>query len=192
MIEQGTTRTSEPFDADGIHRELLRAARLCHPDWETAGRLTFRPPLPSWSIWRDTVFRPVLYPAFTAAFAAFTQGHRRELARSDAALNTALPPELAEASRRAGQRLLSGYTVPNAEKLWASYRDRVAAEEAPGHFAVALAVRAAAFHLPQPLAISTLLFLEARGANPDGLPGEWTEMVAAAQPKESAPQLRAA
>ena len=192
MIEQGKTRTSEPFDADGIHRELLRAARLCHPDWETAGRLTFRPPLQNWTIWRDTVFLPVLYPAFVAAFAAFTQGHRRELAQTDAALNTALPSGIAEASRRAGQRLLSDYTVPNAEKLWASYRDRVSAGEAPGHFVVALAVRAAAFHLPQPLAASTLLLFEARGGNPDSLPGEWTEMIAAAQPKESAPHLRAA
>ena len=192
MIEQGKNRTSEPFDADGIHRELLRAARLCHPDWETAGRLTFRLPSQNWTIWRDTVFLPVLYPAFAAAFSAFTQSHRRELAQADAALDSALSPSLAEASRRAGQRLLSGYTVPNAEKLWTSYRDRVTAGEAPGHFAVALAVRAAAFHLPQPLALSTLLFLEARGGNPDSLPGEWTEMIAAAQPKESAPQLRAA
>jgi urease accessory protein UreF len=146
----------------------------------------------SWTAWRDTIFMPSLHPAFSSAFAAFVQGHRREVTACDKNLDAALPGKLAEASRLAGQRLITGYTVPNAEKLWMHYRDRVGAGEAPGHFAVALAVRAAAFHLPQPLALSTLLFLEARGGNPDGRPGEWSEMIAAALPREGAPQLRAA
>jgi hypothetical protein len=191
MIEKGKTHESKPFDAEDLHSELLRAVRLCHPDWETAGRLTFRPPGLNWTAWRDTIFLPALHPQFTAAFAAFSLGHRRELLQSDVSLDSLLPAPLAEASRRAGRRLLAGYTVPNAEKLWASYRERAIAGETPGHFAVAVAVRAAAFNLPLPLAISALLFLEARGGQPDSLPGEWMEMIAAAQPKEAA-QLRAA
>lgn len=192
MIEKGKTHEANPFDSEDVHSELLRAARLCHPDWESAGRLTFRPPLMDWTAWRDTVFFPSLRPAFVAAFNAFGQGHRRDLAQSDSVLDSALPAKLAESSRRAGQRLLTSYTVPNAEKLWMYYRDRAGAGEVPGHFAVALAVRAAAFHLPQPLAIAALLFLEARGGHPDGLPAEWADMIAAALPKDGSPQLRAA
>lgn len=192
MIESGKTHTSEPFETDGLPGELLRAARLCHPDWETAGRLTFRPSQQTWTLWRDAVFLPCLLPAFRAAYSAFSLGHRRDLAQSDATLDAALPSKLAEASRRSGRRLLAEYTVPNAEKLWTIYRDRVFAGEASGHFAVALAIRAAAFHLPLPLAISTLLFLEARGGNPDALPAEWTEMIATAQPRDGGAQLRAA
>lgn len=192
MIEKGKTHEANPFEAEDVHSELLRAARLCHPDWETAGRLTFRPPLMNWTAWRDTVFLPSIRPAYAGAFAAFEQGHRRELAQSDSVLDAALPPQLAEASRRAGQRLLTAHTVPNAEKLWAHYRDRVSAGEVPGHFAVALAVRAAAFHLPQPLALSAMLLFEARGGLPDGLSAQWLEMIAEALPKGGAPQLRAA
>jgi hypothetical protein len=192
MTDSGKTHTTGPFDAEDMPSELLRAARLCHPDWETAGRLTFRPPVPSWTTWRDSVFLPALHPAFVTAYSAFALGHRRELAQNDAALDTSLPAALAEASRRAGRLLLAEYTVPNAEKLWTVYRDRVLAGEAPGHFAVALAIRAAAFYLPLPLAISTLLFLEARGGNPEALSAEWTEMIAAAQPRDGAAQLRAA
>jgi hypothetical protein len=192
MIEKGKTPQTNPFESEDAHSELLRASRLCHPDWESTGRLTFRPPLMNWAAWRDTVFLPSIRPAFAAAFNAFVQGHRRELAQSDSVLDAALPPKLAEASRRAGQRLITGYTVPNAEKLWLHYRDRVTAGEAPGHFAVALAVRAAAFHLPQPLALSAMLFFEARGGHDEGLPAEWAEMIASALPKDGASQLRAA
>jgi len=192
MIEKGNTHEANPFVSDDVHGELLRAARLCHPDWETTGRLTFRPPLMNWAAWRDTLFLPSIRPAYSAAFAAFVQGHRRELAHCDTLLDTVLPAKLAEASRRAGQRLLTAYTVPSAEKLWAHYRDRVGAGEAPGHFAVALAVRAAAFHLPQPLALSAMLLFEARGGLPDDLPARWLEMITEALPKDGAPQLRAA
>jgi hypothetical protein len=191
MTEKGKTIQSNPFDAQDPRSELIRAVRLCHPDWENAGRLTFRPPVGEWTAWRDTVFLPVLHPRLAAAFSAFSQGHRRELVRNDGALETALPAPLGEASRRAGRLLLSGYTVPNGEKLWASYRDRVAAGEAPGHFAVVLAVRAAAFNLPLPQAVSALLFLECRGGRPDALPADWMEMVASARPKDGV-QLRAA
>jgi hypothetical protein len=192
MDSKNAKPDASPLDASDPHIELLRAARLCHPDWETAGRLTFRPPITDWTVWRDTIFFPALLPAFEAAFTAFVQGHRKELTASDLALDAALPPELAEASRRAGRRLAAEYTVPNAEKIWLHHRDRVGAGEAPGHFAVMLAVRAAAFHLPQGAAVSALLFLEARGGDPDGTAREWAEMIASAQPRDRGIRLRAA
>lgn len=192
MIPKDTKPDARQLDANDPRIELLRAARLCHPDWESAGRITFRPPLTDWEVWRDTVFFPLVLPAFETAFAAFTLGHRKELAKSDASLDAGLPPALAGASRRAGQRLAAEYTVPNAEKLWMHHRDRVGAGESPGHFAVMLAVRAAAFHLPQGAAVSALLFLEGRGGRPDGTLREWEEMIAAAQPKDRGPRLRAA
>ncbi len=192
MISKNAKPDASPLDASDPHVELLRAARLCHPDWESAGRLTFRPPITDWAVWRDTIFFPSVLPAFESAFTAFVQGHRKELAASDAALDVALPPELAEASRRAGRRLAAEYTVPNAEKIWMHHRDRVGAGELPGHFAVMLAVRAGAFHLPRGAAVSALLFLEARGGNPDGTARDWAEMIAGAQPRNRGSHLRAA
>lgn len=192
MISKDAKPDASPLDASDPQTELLRAARLCHPDWESAGRLTFRPPLTDWAVWRDTIFFPAVLPAFETAFTAVVQGHRKELTASDAALEAALPPDLAEASRRAGRRLAAEYTVPNAEKIWMHHRDRVGGGESPGHFAVMLAVRAAAFHLPQGAAVSALLFLEAHGGNPDGTARDWAEMIAAAQPRDRGIQLRAA
>ncbi len=192
MIQKDARPRARPLDASDPQVELLRAARLCHPDWESAGRLTFRPPLADWAVWRDTIFFPAVLPAFEAAFTAFVQGHRKELVASDSCLDASLPPDLAEASRRAGRRLAAEYTVPNAEKLWMHHRDRVGAGESPGHFAVMLAVRAAAFHLPRGSAVSALLFLEARGGSPDGAAREWTEMIASGQPRDRGSRLRAA
>lgn len=191
MTRKDFRPATEP-QAGGPHDDLLRAARLCHPDWESAGRVTFRPPFADWGVWRKEIFLPVLLPAFEAAFAAFVQGRRKELAASDAGLDRVLPQDLAGHSRRAGRLLASGYTVPNAEKVWQHYCSGVASGESPGHFAVMLAVRAAAFHLPLEAAVSVLLFLEARGGRPDGHPQEWMEMIAAARPQDRGTQLRAA
>jgi hypothetical protein len=192
MTNKDSRPASGPLQTRGVPDDLLRAARLCHPDWESAGRVTFRPPMADWAVWRETIFLPAVLPAFESAFAAFAQGHRKELAKSDALLETVLPPDLAGSSRRAGRLLAAGYTVPNAEKVWQHHCARVAAEESPGHFAVMLAIRAAAFHLPLGAAVSVLLFLEARGGNPDGRPQEWMEMIAAARPQDRGIQLRAA
>lgn len=192
MIDQVSNREFFQRQAEVLNADFARAARLCHPDWETAGRISCRPPAGDWIPWRDAVLFPIVLPAFIAACDAFGRGHRKELLACDAQLEAALPQAIAEASRRAGKRLAAEHTVPNGEKLWLHYHDRVLNGETPGHFAVMLAVRASAFHLPRAMAVTVLLTLEARGAFPDAPPKVWEELIAEAQPRDQGTVLRAA
>ena len=179
--------TAETF----VFAETQHAVRLCHPGWETAGRLTFSAGGEDWDTWRSTVFEPVILPAFLGARAAFSAGRRKDLAAWDRDVDAALSAPHAAASRFAGARLAREYTVPGAEKTWRWYREQVTEGAVPGHVVVMSAVRSAAFHLAPRAALAALLFLEARGGLPDDTEGGWMRLAAAAAPETNF-RLRAA
>ncbi len=184
--------------AEDPHLDLLRAVRLCHPGWDALGRITFSADArqtPPWQKWRTDIFLTILRPQLQAAYHAATSADWRDLAAGDLALEGALPTESAAVSRRAGAALMTEYDAPAAERLWTRYRNLVAAGSSPGHLAIALAVRAAAFHFPPSTLISAYVFLEARG----GLSGRdmpaWIEMVEQCLPDEGpamSPQIKVA
>jgi len=180
------------------HLDLMRAVRFCHPGWDALRQITFSAAAdqtPPWQNWRTDVFLPVLRPQLEAAHLAAATADWRALVVCDRALDDALPAGVATASRRAGASLMTAYDPPAAERLWARYRGLVAAGNSPGHLAIALAVRAAAFHFPPPALISAYVFLEARG----GLSGRgmmaWVEMLEECLPGDGAvgsPQIKVA
>ena len=180
------------------HLDLMRAVRLCHPGWDALRGITFSAATvqtPPWQNWRTDIFLPVLRPQLEAAHFAAATADWRALTACDRALDDALPAGSAAASRRAGTTLMAAYDPPAAERLWARYRGMVAAGSSPGHLAVALAVRAAAFHFPPLALISAYVFLEARG----GLSGRgmlaWVEMLEECLPGDGAagsPQIKVA
>jgi hypothetical protein len=189
------TRPIDDSASSAAVHSLLQTARLAHPGWETAGRVTFsagRPVLGSWPAWRDAAFAPVLAPAFAAAQTAARSGDGRALAAIDAGLGARLHPELDAASRAAGRKLAEDFTVPPGEKLWARHRGRILAGETPGHFCVMLALRAAAFHLAPAAALDTVLLCEARGGFPEADLSVWLARINEARPAASGFQLRAA
>ena len=170
-------------------RELLRAVRTCHPDWETPSRITFTAPsglvLP-WRDWNAMVFQPILWPLLEGAYQAARSGDGLRLIACDEDGDHALPEAMAAVSRSAGARLLRGHRVPAGERVWRRYADRTKIGAAPGHFATVLAVRAAAFHLSPALLPAVYLFLEARGARLDDDEGDVMRMVDACLIREVA------
>jgi hypothetical protein len=184
--------------ADDSQIELLRAVMLCHPGWERLATATFVADINSscsWLHWKERVFVPVLLSGMQRAQLAATAGDWRSLAICDKAIDAALAPDLAGASRAAGAALLENYSAPKSERLWMRYRSLQRSGEVPGHLAVVCAVRAVAFHLSLWAMVSAYLFLEAKTGLPrDGL-ASWLNMVgdcltAPQSPKSS--DLRAA
>ncbi|MFZ4682841.1 MAG: urease accessory UreF family protein [Terrimicrobiaceae bacterium] len=175
----------------------MRAVRLCHPGWDALQQITFSTAgqASPWQDWRTEIFLPVLRPQIEAAHLAAATADWRALTACDRAIDDALPARSAAASRRAGASLMAAYDPPAAERLWTRYRGLVASGSSPGHLAVAMAVRAAAFHFPPSALISAYVFLEARG----GLSGRgmmaWVEMLEECLPADGAagsPQIKVA
>lgn len=145
--------------------ELLRTVRLCQPDWEARRRITFTASAvekPAWLAWRDSVFAPML-PVIERARDAAARGALKDLVDCDLALDSLLLTSAAAASREAGHTLAANHGSPTGERLWVRYCERVAEGKTPGHLAVALAVRAAAFHIAPANFLGAYLFLEACG-----------------------------
>ena len=171
--------------------------RLCHPHWENLSRLTFQPQHlePSWLVWREEIFLPILFPRLQAMRLACTSGHRDQLLAGDVALDESLPAEMADRSRRAGQLLMNAFPAPPAEKLWRHYGGLVASGGTSGHLCAVLAVRAAAFHVAPSLLAAAYVFLEARGGLGETGVAQWMEMTddcLRASAKHEGPGLRAA
>ena len=154
-------------DASDPRFDLMRAVGLCDPSWESAGRLTFHPQIlsrPAWQDWKINVFQPLLRPQLEAAVVGCAAGDGRAIELCDQALEAGLSPAQVKMSRNAGALLAAAYTPPSGERLWLRARERIAAGTWPGHLAVVIAMRAAAFHLPPIQAVGSYLLLEARGA----------------------------
>ena len=175
------------INADGFYQagdsqiELLRAVVLCHPGWDRLAAATFVPDSSSprsWLQWKERVFVPALLLGMERARFAAAAGDCRSLAICDNAINAALAPDLANASRAAGAALMEEYSPPKTERLWMRYRSLQSSGEVPGHLAVVCAVRAVAFHLSPWAMLSAYVFLEAKAGLPrDGF-ASWLNMVA--------------
>ena len=169
------------YQADDSQIELLRAVVLCHPGWDRLAAATFVPDSSSprsWLQWKERVFVPALLLGMERARFAAAAGDCRSLAICDNAINAALAPDLANASRAAGAALMEEYSPPKTERLWMRYRSLQSSGEVPGHLAVVCAVRAVAFHLSPWAMLSAYVFLEAKAGLPrDGF-ASWLNMVA--------------
>ncbi|MEI6338051.1 MAG: urease accessory UreF family protein [Verrucomicrobiota bacterium] len=193
-------RTASPGldSAEDPHLELMRAIRLCHPGWDILRRITFSADVkadPPWRDWRTEVFLPVLRPQLERACLAAATADWRGLAVSDQALDAALPSVAATASRREGVALMRTYPAPTAERLWTKYGGLVATGETPGHLAIVLAVRAAAFHFPPAAVVAAYIFLEAHGGLTARGLAAWMEMVEHCLPGDGpavSPQIKVA
>lgn len=175
----GNHESRRVLAAGDPHGELLRAVRVCHPGWESAGRLTFVPDRsgPGWNTWVAGIFAPLLLPQLRAARLALAAGDASALQACEHALETGLPTAARAASTSAGSALARDFTVPNAEKSWLRYRDLVLAGKTPGHLAVVLALRSSAFHLAPASLTAAYVLLEARGGLPRQTAAVWMEMV---------------
>lgn len=171
-LKSKNTNAEPPHDP---RLDLIRAVRLCHPGWETLGRVTLCEG--NAAVWPVEIFRGILRPHLESALAAAAASDSQALLAADRALGRALPDATREASCRAGRALLAHFSAPPAEKCWLRHARFAANEETPGHLAVAVAVRAAAFHLAPGAALSSYLLLEARGGMPDGTFPQWVRIV---------------
>ena len=144
--------------------EIFRIARFCAPSLDTLGHVTFTGD-PSISNqlqqWRDAVLVPHIAPAARSAYRAAKRGFR-ELSAADKQLDLAGP--LAKNSRAAGRLIARSTRAPVGETALERYLTAVDREECPGHMAVVFAARAAVFHLPEPLVLAAIVFVELRSS----------------------------
>ena len=144
--------------------EIFRIARFCAPSLDTLGQVTFTgEPAISNQLqqWRDAILVPHIAPAARSAYRAAKRGFR-ELAAADKQLDLAGP--LAKNSRAAGRLIARSTRAPVGETALERYLAAVDREECPGHMAVVFAARAAVFHLPEPLVLAAIVFVELRSS----------------------------
>jgi len=111
--------------------------------------------------WRDAILVPHIAPAARSAYGAAKRGFR-ELTIVDKNLDLAGP--LAKNSRAAGRLIARSTRAPVGETALERYLAAVDREECPGHMAVVFAARAAVFHLPKPLVLAAIVFVELRSS----------------------------
>lgn len=158
-----------PSGPSAIYGEVWRAISRCHPRWESAGPLTLvpEPGRPEfWRAWRDAIFFPALIPAMETARSSAACGEFDAIAACARRLDGALDTEAAAKSRAAGALLLANFTPPSGERLLRRFAREVAEGKVPGHLAVVIAVRAAAFSLPPAVVSAIYAVLEIRGCEP--------------------------
>lgn len=156
----------DPFHAEPILAEILKSLPTCYPVWETGGRLTLEGSSDaSRREWRDEIFQPILHPLLMKARETAGQGRVRDMIALDVEFDKTLPSRLLARSRTAGRRVLTEFKSPAAERVLAKYSAEVLAGTAPGHLAVVMAARGAAFHLPPNLIAATYVLAELQGAN---------------------------
>jgi len=144
--------------------EIFRIARFCAPPLDTLGQLTFSgdPTIPAQlHQWRDAIFVPHIAPAARSAYWAAKRGFR-ELAAVDKKLDLAGP--LAKNSRAVGRLIARSTRAPVGETALERYLAAVDREECPGHMSVVFAARVAVFHLPEPLVLAAIVFIELRSS----------------------------
>lgn len=146
--------------------EIFRIARLCAPGMESLGALTFsgNPACKTQRRqWINALLIPCLAPAVSSAYNAAKQGFR-ELAAADHKLNDQLAGPLAKNSRAAGRQIARSFKAPVGETSLERYLPAVDREECPGHMAIVFTARASIFHLPAPLVLAAIIFLEFRSS----------------------------
>jgi len=151
--------------------EIFRIARFCAPPLDTLGQVTFTgdPAIAKHLLqWRDAILVPHIAPAARSAYRAAKHGFR-ELSAADKKLDLAGP--LANNSRAAGRLIARSTRAPVGETALERYLAAVDCEECPGHMTVVFAARAAVFHLPEPLVLAAIVFVELRSST---IPDLWT------------------
>jgi hypothetical protein len=151
--------------------EIFRIARFCAPPLDTLGQVTFTgdPAIAKHLLqWRDAILVPHIAPAARSAYRAAKHGFR-ELSAADKKLDLAGP--LAKNSRAAGRLIARSSRAPVGETALERYLAAVDREECPGHMTIVFAARAAVFHLPEPLVLAAIVFVELRSST---IPDLWT------------------
>lgn len=156
---------SEPANnAMQMRSEILRAARLCAPNLESLGELTFAgdgsDPAQRLN-WASSVLQPILVPAAVEAW-QFGRTGFRELLAADQSLSGKLAGPLARNSRTAGTKIALAAQAPAGETALARYMQALSRGESPGHFAVVFSARAGVFHIPKNVMLASLVFMELR------------------------------
>lgn len=165
--------------------EIFRIARFCAPPWDTLGQVTFtgNPAIrEQLHQWRDAILVPHIAPAMRSAYWAAKRGFR-ELSAADEKLDLVGP--LAKNSRAAGRLIARSTRAPAGETTLERYLCAVDREECPGHMAIVFAARAAVFHLPEPLVLAAMVFIELRSSMIDDLWPCVEECVQAIPPSQS-------
>lgn len=151
-------------NAAQMRSEILRAARLCAPNLEALGELTFAGDAANpaqRSNWASSVLQPFLVPAAVQAW-EFGRTGFRELLAADQSLSGKLAGPLARNSRAAGTKIALAAQAPAGETALARYLQALSRGEAPGHFAVVFCARAGVFHIPRHAALAAMVFMELR------------------------------
>jgi hypothetical protein len=149
-----------------MRAEIFRVARLCAPCLDTLGPLTFHGDPRSAEErrrWRDTVWLPVISPAALSAHTAMREG-AREIIAVDTLVSTRLVGPLSATSRTAGRQLATSFHAPAGETRLEKFIAAIKRGDSPAHFAVVYSARAAVFHIPAPVMLTSLVFLEMRAA----------------------------
>ena len=169
MIRAATQRPQVPEEGD--YAVVARAAELCNPFLDGLGEVTLsvRGPVASSVLrWNAAIFRPLLQPVLLEVLDRASDGGSFEISTLDCRLDASLSLAVRNQSREAGKRLVQGLLAPRGDRLIERYRTAVLSGVAPGHLAVIHALRAAVFHLPPLVLMSSYLLQEGMGAGLDG------------------------
>ena len=169
MIQAATQRAQVPEEGD--YAVVARAAELCNPFLDGLGEVTLsiRGPVASSVLrWNAAIFRPLLHPGLLEVLDRASVGGSFEISTLDCRLDASLPLALRMQSRDAGKRLIQGLLAPRGDRLIERYRNAVLAGDSPGHLAIIHALRAAVFHLPPLVLISSYMLQEGVAAGLDG------------------------
>ncbi|MFM8365186.1 MAG: hypothetical protein ACKOAS_08560 [Verrucomicrobiota bacterium] len=164
----------KPADANThleTRTEIFRIAKRLVPCLDSLGPLTFLGDpvsVPQRRNWIDSVWQPILSPAFQKSCSPGQSGHREWL-RLDREIDSHLAGPLAKSSRSAGLHLASHIHAPDGEPQLAKLLHDIRQGTTPGHFAIVFAARASSFHIPATISRAALIFLEMRAAPIDQL-----------------------
>ena len=153
--------------------EFSRVLRTADPGPALDGPLTFLPAPgqpDAWNDWQRTVLAAPLAPALLAAVDFAGRDCAREMRALDRELDSALDPAARARSAAAGRRLLARLSSSRGARWPDRFRQWIAADETPAHFAVVYAAQHALFHLPLRLLVPTYAYWEwsaAGGTAPD-------------------------
>jgi hypothetical protein len=161
----------EQIDSGSDLGVIVRAAEICNPFLDAMGEVTLevRGPVASSVLnWNAAIFSPAIRSAMADVRREYSLGGNLEIAGIDCRLESCLPKGLSLQSRTEGKRLIGGLLPPRGDRMLERYRSMVLAGEAPGHFAVIHALRAALFSLPPRVMEGAYLLQEGTGSGLDG------------------------
>jgi urease accessory protein UreF len=143
-----------------------------------------------WENWAHAVFHSRILPAIREVTHHARHGRIREVIAADRCLDASLVAPLAVRSRAAGAIVAAHQQCPDGERILRRYLAAHRCARTPGHLAVVVAVRAAVFHLPEPMVLAAYLAAETKSLPS---PLSWQRISSCmAQISESTSHLQAA